>query len=104
MALAIDKGKKRSALGSVTGMLAMSHSFGVMSGALFGGIIMEIFGIRYIFIFNGLFMLMGVLFFAFNSLSRSNWVNTQNSIAVFQNRSMTYLEKQFYKTVKAIMG
>ncbi|MCP4630004.1 MAG: MFS transporter, partial [bacterium] len=82
MALAIDKGKNRSAIGSVTGLLAMSHSFGMMTGAFCGGFIMEMLGVRYIFVFSGLLLLTGVFTFANNAFHRSSRIKTQNAIAV----------------------
>jgi len=83
MALVIDKGKNESVLGSVNGLLAMSHSFGMMTGALCGGIIMGILGVRYVFLFNGLLMLMGVFSFIINEFRRCNRIKTQDAIAMY---------------------
>jgi len=64
MALAVLKGNSSSAMGSVMGLLAMSHSLGMLVGSLLAGLMMDIFQLRDAFPFGAVIMLLSVgLFF-----------------------------------------
>ena len=60
MALAVLKGSSSSAMGSVMGLLAMSHSLGMLVGSLLAGLMMDIFQLRHAFPFGGVIMLLSV--------------------------------------------
>ncbi len=49
MAIGVIKGTASDAMGSVMGLLAMSHSFGMLAGSLLAGIVMDIFTLNYAF-------------------------------------------------------
>jgi len=72
MALAVLKGNHTKAMGSVMGLMVMAHSFGMLSGALLAGSMMDIFQLRRAFLSGALIMFMGVgLFFVFTLQSKS---------------------------------
>ena len=66
MALAVLKGGTTDAMGSVMGLMSMSHSLGMLTGSLFAGLMMDIFQLRHAFPFGAVLMLLSVgLFFLF---------------------------------------
>lgn len=66
MAMAILKGNKTKAMGSVMGLMTMAHSMGMMLGSVFAGLMMDTFDLYLAFPFGSIIMLLGVvLFFIF---------------------------------------
>jgi len=66
MAMAVLKGSKTRAMGSIMGLMAMAHSMGMMTGSIFAGLMMDAFNLRHAFLFGSIIMLLGsVLFFIF---------------------------------------
>jgi MFS family permease len=66
MALAVSKGGTADAMGSVMGLMSMSHSLGMLTGALFAGLMMDIFQLRHAFPSGAVLMMLSVgLFFLF---------------------------------------
>jgi multidrug resistance protein len=63
MALAMLKGNKTKAMGSVMGLITMAHSMGMMTGSLFAGLMMDAFDLSLAFPFGAFIMLLGVVFF-----------------------------------------
>jgi len=64
MALAVLKGGTTDAMGSVMGLMAMSHSLGMLTGALFAGLMMDMFQLRHAFPTGAVIMMLSVgLFF-----------------------------------------
>jgi MFS family permease len=63
MALAVLKGNSSSAMGSVMGLLSMSHSLGMLAGSLFAGLMMDIFQLRHAFPSGAVIMLLSVAIF-----------------------------------------
>ncbi len=63
MALAILKGNKTKAMGSLMGLITMGHSMGMMMGSLFAGLMMDVFDLRLAFPFGAIIMMLGVVFF-----------------------------------------
>lgn len=64
MAIAVQKGTQKGAMGAVMALLTMSHSTGMLLGAFIAGIMMDLFALRQIFFFGAWMMLLGVgLFF-----------------------------------------
>jgi len=63
MALAILKGNKTKAMGSVMGLMTMGHSLGMGLGSLFAGLMMDTFELRYAFSFGSIIMMCGVALF-----------------------------------------
>lgn len=64
MAMAVIKGGKTGAMGSVMSLLTVAHSLGMMAGALSAGLVMDIFDVRHSFQVAGAVMLLGTLIFA----------------------------------------
>ena len=64
MALAVIRGQKADAMGSVMALLTMAHSSGMLSGALMGGLMMDMFQLRQAFPGAALIMAAGVMLFA----------------------------------------
>ena len=66
MAMAVLKGSKTRAMGSIMGLMAMAHSMGMMTGSIFAGLMMDAFNLTHAFLFGSIIMLLGsVLFFIF---------------------------------------
>lgn len=63
MALAVLKGGRTGAMGSVMALLTMAHSLGMLAGALLGGFMMDIFSIRLAFSFGAFAMAAGTILF-----------------------------------------
>ncbi len=64
MALAVLKGGSTDAMGSVMGLMSMSHSLGMLTGSLFAGLMMDMFQLRHTFPFGAVLMMLSVgLFF-----------------------------------------
>ncbi len=63
MAMAVIKGARTGAMGSVMSLLTLAHSLGMLFGALSAGILMDLYGVRQGFLLAAMFMLMGAVFF-----------------------------------------
>jgi len=63
MALAVLKGNKAGAMGSVMALLTMAHSMGMLSGSLLAGVIMDTLELRKAFPFGAAIMLIGIALF-----------------------------------------
>jgi len=62
-ALAVVKGEKRQALGSVMAVLTSAHSLGMFTGSIMAGLSMDFFSLSYAFPCGGIVMVSGVLVF-----------------------------------------
>ncbi len=72
MAIAVQKGTQKGAMGAVMALLTMSHSSGMLLGAFIAGLMMDLFALRQIFFFGAWMMLTGViLFFVFTIPSKN---------------------------------
>ena len=60
MALAVLKGDKAEAMGSVMALITMAHSMGILIGVLIAGLMMDIFQLRYAFPAGAIIMALGV--------------------------------------------
>lgn len=60
MALAVLKGNTTDAMGSVMGLMSMSHSLGMLAGSLFAGAMMDLFQLRHAFPFGAVIMMFSV--------------------------------------------
>ena len=59
MALGVIDGRRTGAMGSVMGLLAMSHSLGMLAGPLLGGLLLDYFSSDTIFVIFGPLILVG---------------------------------------------
>jgi len=57
MALAVVKGNRASAMGSIMALMTVAHSLGMFSGALMGGVMMDFFQLQAVFPLGGMVML-----------------------------------------------
>ncbi len=64
MAMAVIKGGRTGAMGSVMSLLTLAHSLGMLLGALSAGILMDLYDVRHGFQVAGVCMLLGTAFFA----------------------------------------
>jgi MFS family permease len=70
MALGVIEGRRVEAMGSIMGLLAMSHSLGMLIGPLFAGVIIDLWSFSMVFIIGALFLLTGS--FVFVALHRGS--------------------------------
>jgi len=56
MAMAVLRGNKTNAMGSVMALLTVAHSLGMLSGALFGGLMMDFFRLSWAFPLGAIIM------------------------------------------------
>jgi MFS family permease len=63
MALAVSKGQRTGAMGSVIALLTMAHSIGMFVGSLGAGLLMDWFQLRFAFLACGLVMFGGIAVF-----------------------------------------
>jgi len=68
MALAVVKGSRSNAMGSVMAVLTVAHSLGMLLGSVLGGLAMDLFHLKQAFFFGALFMVAGVVIFLISSL------------------------------------
>jgi MFS family permease len=68
MAMAVLKGNKASAMGSMMALMTVAHSLGMLCGALLGGMMMDLFQLRWAFPLGALLMGMAVVFFLLGTL------------------------------------
>lgn len=69
MALAVLKGNKTGAMGSVMALLTVAHSLGMLCGSLSAGLMMDFFQLRSAFVFGAIMMviIMGIFIFLMHS-------------------------------------
>jgi len=72
MAMAVVKGNRANAMGSVMSLLTMGHSFGMMSGALLAGVLMDWVKLQHAFTAGALIMGLGILMFRFCTAGYQN--------------------------------
>lgn len=65
MAMAVIKGNKTGAMGSVMALIAMAHSLGMLTGSMFAGLAMDFFQLRHAFPLGALIMIIGISLFLF---------------------------------------
>lgn len=65
MAVAVVKGSRLGAMGSVMGIITMAHSFGMLGGSLLAGILMDFYNLRLSFTAGAALMLVAVVFVFF---------------------------------------
>jgi DHA1 family multidrug resistance protein-like MFS transporter len=71
MALAVLKGGTTDAMGSVMSLMSMSHSLGMLTGALFAGLMMDVFQLRHAFPFGAILMMLSVGLFLLFTYSKN---------------------------------
>jgi predicted MFS family arabinose efflux permease len=70
MALGVIEGRRVEAMGSIMGLLAMSHSLGMLIGPLLAGVIIDLWSFSMVFIIGTLILLTGsFIFFATHKAS-----------------------------------
>jgi MFS family permease len=70
MALGVIEGRRVEAMGSIMGLLAMSHSLGMLVGPLLAGVIIDLWSFSMVFIIGTLILLTGsFIFFATHKAS-----------------------------------
>lgn len=72
MAIAVFKGNQSDAMGSLMGLMTMAHSLGMLMGASFAGLMMDIADLRDAFSLGAVISLVGVLIFFALTTSGSN--------------------------------
>ncbi|MFQ5484255.1 MAG: MFS transporter [Desulfobacterales bacterium] len=65
MALALIKGNRTKAMGSVMALMTLAHSLGMFAGSILAGLIMDMFQLRQAFFLGSLIMGVGVVLFVF---------------------------------------
>jgi MFS family permease len=74
MAIAVVKGSETDSMGSVMAILTLAHSLGMLFGSLIGGMMMDVFQLRYAFPLGAAVMaLTVVVFFVSTSSRRRLW-------------------------------
>jgi MFS family permease len=68
MAIAVQKGASKQAMGAMMALMTVGHSLGMMIGAFSAGILMDLFPMRMIFVFGAGTMLTGVGLFTLCTL------------------------------------
>lgn len=63
MALAVVRGNRSKAMGTVMALITIGHSMGMLVGSLFAGIIMDLVGLETAFFLGGVVMVLGVIQF-----------------------------------------
>jgi predicted MFS family arabinose efflux permease len=69
MALAVIKGNRAEAMGSVMAVLTMAHSTGMMTGSVVAGLIMDLFQLRHAFMVGAVMMMLGLAAFILTWMS-----------------------------------
>ncbi len=64
MALAAQKGDRSDAMASVMALMTVAHSLGMLVGALMGGVLMDLFELRWVFPAGAVVMTLGTLQFS----------------------------------------
>jgi DHA1 family multidrug resistance protein-like MFS transporter len=63
MALGVIEGRKTKAMGQLMGLLALSHSLGMLLGPILAGVMIELFYLRSVFILGAIILGMGTIIF-----------------------------------------
>ena len=63
MAMAVLKGDRSAAMGSVMSVLTVAHSLGMLTGAMLAGLMMDVWQLRLAFPSGAAFMMVGVMIF-----------------------------------------
>jgi len=71
MAIAVISGNKTESMGAVMSLITVAHSLGMVCGSLIGGIIMDMFQLRYAFLFGALIMISGIFVFILGTSKQS---------------------------------
>jgi multidrug resistance protein len=71
MAMAVSKGQKAAAMGSVISLLTMAHSIGMFVGAVGAGLLMDWFQLRYAFLVGAILMFFGTVLFMICAVGRA---------------------------------
>ena len=66
MAIAVFKGSATDSMGSVMAILTLAHSLGMFVGSLIGGIMMDLFQLRFAFPLGATIMIITVAVFLFS--------------------------------------
>jgi len=72
MAMAVLKGSKINAMGSIMALMTVAHSLGMLSGALLGGMMMDWFQLRWAFPLGAVVMIICTGFFSTGTYSKKN--------------------------------
>jgi predicted MFS family arabinose efflux permease len=71
MAMAALKGNQSGAMGSVMAYMTMAHSLGMLSGALLGGMMMDLFQLEFAFPASALVMAVSIGLFLVGTYHRN---------------------------------
>jgi len=63
MALGVIEGRRRDAMGSIMGLLAMGHSLGMLVGPLLAGVMIDFFTLQSVFIAGAMIISGGMILF-----------------------------------------
>jgi predicted MFS family arabinose efflux permease len=72
MAMAVLKGQKINAMGSMMALMTVAHSLGMFSGALMGGMMMDFFQLQTVFPLGGWIMLICTGLFLGGTTTKKN--------------------------------
>jgi len=72
MAISVVKGKQFNSMGSVMALLTMAHNFGMFLGAIFAGIIMDLYELQYVFLSGTVVMMAGIAIFFVNTIKKGD--------------------------------
>ena len=75
MAIAVMKGNRAAAMGSVMALMTMAHSLGMLFGAVMAGIMMDLYQLRQAFASGAAIMVVGLVLFLVCAYSASNASN-----------------------------
>jgi predicted MFS family arabinose efflux permease len=82
MALAVIAGNRLEAMGAIMSLMTVAHSLGMLVGSMFGGIIMDLFDLKYAFSMGGYMLLAGTIIF----IAGEYFVKPQNPETRGQNK------------------
>ena len=63
MAVGVIEGRRTNAIGSIMGLLALGHSLGMLAGPVLGGVLLDFFPFRIIFMFGAIVLIAGTAIF-----------------------------------------
>ena len=75
MAMAVLKGSRISAMGSIMALMTVAHSLGMLCGALAGGLMMDFFQLRWAFPLGAVVMLVCTGFFLVSTYPHKQPIN-----------------------------
>ncbi len=76
MALAVLKGNKAHAMGSVMALLTLAHSLGMFTGSVLAGMMMDLFLLREAFLMGAVMMAVGIVLFLVCVYKRNEFKHT----------------------------